>query len=800
MFAGSFRTAWRFLSRRPSLAVVATLTLALGIGANTAMFSIVRAVLLDPLPFGEPQRLVSIWPEGALPRGDYQLLDLRSKSYAQLAGHGEVYRASLVGDGEPLRLDAVAVTASFFDVLGVPPRAGRTFAADMSEPGQDKVVVIGSELFDSRFGGDEAIIGRTIQLDDVDRVVIGVAPAALRFPARSVQAWVPAVLDAADWQNQWTASYLHPIGRLAEAVSVESASRELGALMPELRDAFPWDMPSSWGTGATVISLRDAIVGDVRPALRLLFAAVGLVLLIACVNVANLLLAHHRGRTREMALRSALGGGRWAILRQLLAESLSLAALGGFAGLFLGWITLEALRQGLPVGMPRLDEISLDGGVLAFTVGLSTLAGLVMGLWPAWRASNPNLSGTLRDGSAGAGTSREHRRTAALLVVAQVMATLVLVIGAGLLIRSFAEQLDEPTGFTTRGVLTAAIAPPTSRFDSGEKQALFYDQLTDRLEALPGVRRAAVASQIPFDRALYGGVFVIDGRPTPSGGEDWPIASGLFSVSDGFFDTIGLDIERGRAFESGDGADSQLVVIVSGSLAERYWPGQDAIGERIAFPGEPEKMRTIVGIARDAKLRQLTDQSTTALYVPMSQQARSSVSIVMDTNEPSSMAAAVRREVAALDAQTPVSQIRTFEQMVATSLDQPRFTMSLLGAFAGLALLLAMVGLYGVLSYSVAQRKQEMAIRMSLGAEPSNLLSLIVKQGVLLAGLGLLLGLPAAMAASKLLQSQLFGVGLLDPWTYAIAASVLALSAVASSWLPAYRASRVDAMTLLRSE
>ncbi|MEM8995208.1 MAG: ABC transporter permease [Acidobacteriota bacterium] len=798
----AIRTAWRFLSRRPSLVAVATLTLALGIGANTAMFSIVRAVLLNPLPFAEPHRLVAVWPEGNMPRGDYLLFEERSTSYASLAGFTGAYRASLTGDGEPLRIDTAAVTSTFFTTLGSPPQLGSTFTADASDPGRDAVIVIGDELFRTRYGGDPSLIGRTLTLDGVDRTVIGVASPDLKFPSQGVQAWIPAVLDPGDWDLLWTRGYLSTIGRLAPGVEVGAANRELEALMPALRDAFPWDMPTAWGAEAQVVSLREAVVGDVKPALRLLFAAVALVLLIACVNVANLLLAHNRGRAKEMALRSALGGGRSDLLGQVLAESLALATLGGVAGLAVGWISLQLLRRNLPSDMPRLAEISLDGGVLAFTGIAAVAAGLIMGVLPALRASNPNLNKVLRDLSAGSGTGRDHRRTASLLVVAQVTATLVLVIGAGLLIRSFAAQLQEPTGLEIRGVLTAAIAPPEARFDSSEALNLFYDDLVEKLAALPGVTGAAVSNQIPFDPAFYGTVFLLEGQPEPTGGVDWPMASGRFIVSPEFFETLGLELEQGRFFDQTDRADAQPVVIISKSLASKYWPGEDdVVGKRIAFPGDRETQRRIVGVVGNVKLRQLTDSAPTALYQPMAQSPQSSVFAVLRTGaEPGAYVDDVRRTVAGLDANTPVSQIRPFEEIVATSLDQPRFTMSLLGTFATLALALAMVGLYGILSYSVAQRQQELAVRMSLGAEPARLQRLVVRQGLWLVGLGLAFGLPAAYGASKLLQSQLFGVGTVDPKTYLGAVAVLTCSALLSTWLPALRASRVDPMALLRSE
>ncbi|MEM1177793.1 MAG: FtsX-like permease family protein [Acidobacteriota bacterium] len=502
-----------------------------------------------------------------------------------------------------------------------------------------------------------------------------------------------------------------------------------------------------------------------------------------------------------MALRTALGGGRRRLVGQVLIESLALATLGGAAGLALGWATLQLLRRSLPPDLPRLEEITLDGGVLAFTIAAAVLAGLLMGVLPALRASSPNLNRVLRDLSSGSGTSRAHRQTSSLLVVAQVTATLVLVIGAGLLIRSFAEQLQEPTGLAARGVLTAAIAPPESRFDSATSLQLFYDRLVDELEALPGVEGAAVSNQIPFDDSVYGTVFLIEGRPVPSGGEDWPMARGQFLVSPGYFEALGLRLEQGRTFNTGDRADGQPVVVVSRSLASYHWPGEDAVGKRIAFPGDQETFATVVGVVGDVKLEKITEASPMALYRPMAQVPQTSAFVVLETAaDPQAYAGDLRRVVSGLDANTPVSQIRPFEELVATSLDQPRFTMALLGAFAALALALAMVGLYGILSYSVAQRQRELAIRLSLGAEPGRLRQLVVRQGLWLVALGLAFGLPSAYAASKLLQSQLFGVAAVDPKTYIGAVAILGFSALISAWIPALRASRIDPMALLRSE
>lgn len=799
MWLNDVRIALRSLAKSPGFTITVFLILALGIGANTATFSMVDAVLVRSLPYPEPDRLVNVWPEQPLPRGAYVLFEQRSRSYENLMGYGQTSRISLTGVGEPVRLSSLSVTGDFFSVLGGRAALGRVFQEGDDQPGRDRVVILGQRLFQQRFGKDPNVIGRSITLDGVERTVVGVMPANFEFPSRGVDVWLPATFDPRQFQTYWVAGALHVVGRLRPGVSVERAGTELRELMSAIRKAFPWPMPDSYGVDATAVLLREGIVGGVRPILLVLMMAVGLVLLTACVNMANLGLVRARARHREMSLRAALGAGRRRLTAQLLAESLTLGLVGGAAGLLLASAGISWLRRLLPESMPRLDEIGIDLRVAAFTLAVSLLTGLAIGILPALSASRPDLQSMLKEDSRGGGSTRGSRRFMGLLVSLEVAVTLVLAVGAGLLVRSFWERLQSPPGFEPDNVLSVSLAPPEVRYDSDAKRRILYGELLRRLAALSDVAQAGLTSQLPFSDEVFDGVFRIEGKPVASGG-DWPISDAFFSVSSDYLRTLGVPLLRGRWFTLQDREGSPGVVLISESLAQKYWPDQDPVGQRIQFPGDKE-WQTIVGVVADTKISQLTEETQTALYRPFLQAPTGPMSLVLRTrSEPERVMASLRQIVTEVEADMPVSSVQLLNDLIARSLAQPRFTMSLLFSFAVLALVLALLGIYGVTAYTVTQRNREIAVRVALGAAPRRVLWLIVRQGLALAVLGVALGVPAALMAARYMRELLYGVSSQDPATFSAVALLLTAMVTLASYLPARRALHIDPVLQLRSE
>jgi putative ABC transport system permease protein len=797
MWLNDVRIALRSLAKSPGFTITVLLILALGIGANTATFSMVNAVLMRSLPYPEPDRLVDVWPEKPLPRGAYALLEQRSRSYEDLIGYGQVSRLSLTGVGEPVRLSSLFVTGDFFSVLGSRAALGRAFQEGDDQPGRDRVVILSQKLFQQRFANDSKVIGRSINLDGVERTVVGVMPANFAFPSRDVDVWLPATLDPSQFQTYWVTGALHMVGRLRPGVSVERAGAELRELMPVVRKAFPWPMPDTYGMDANAVLLRERMVGGVRPILLVLMMAVSLVLLIACVNMANLGLVRARARHREMSLRAALGAGRGRLTAQLLAESLTLGMVGGAAGLLLGAAGLSWLRARLPESMPRLEEIGIDLRVAAFTLVVSLLTGLAIGILPALSASRPDLQGTLKEDSRGGGSARS-RRFMGLLVSVEVAVTLVLAVGAGLLVRSFWERLQSPPGFEPDNVLSVALAPPEVRYDSDAKRRILYDGLLRRLAALPDVAQVGLTSQLPFSDGIFDAVFQIEGKPADNG--DWPIANAFFAVSSDYLRTLGVPLVRGRWFTPQDREGAPGAVLISESLAQRYWPNQDPVGKRLQFPGDQE-WQTIVGVVADTKISQLTEETRTALYRPFLQAPTGPMSVVLRTrSEPERVITSLRRIVAEVEADMPVSSVQSLDDLITRSLAQPRFTMGLLFSFAVLALVLALLGIYGVTAYAVTQRNREIAVRVALGAGPRHVLWLIVRQGLALAVLGVALGVPTALVATRYMEELLYGVSSQDPATFSAVALLLAAIVTLASYLPARRALHVDPILELRAE
>jgi len=797
------RYAAQQLRTHAGFTIVAVLTLALGIGANTAMFSVVNAVLLRPLPYRQPDRLVFVDADGLYYEGTYLQFRERARTMDVAA-----YRArdfSLTGRGDPVQLHGVQVSPNFFSTLGATPAIGRGFLAGESQPGDSSAVVLSYALWRSRFGGDAGVLGESIDLDGTRRTVVGVMPPDVRFPSATAQLWVPLAIDPSNRTAIWSTN-ANMIGRLRDGATLAQARAEVGTLAPQMLSLFPWSMPAEFGRKATAVPLRTQLVGTVRPMLLILLGAVGFVLLIACVNVANLLLMRTAERQREMAIRTALGAARGRLVRQMLTESMLLALTGGAVGLLLAFVGVRALSASLPSDTPRLAEIGVDGRVLIVTLGVAIATGLAFGLLPALRAGAGDAQSALREGGRGSSAGVERRRLRGWLVSIEVALAVVLVTGAGLLTRSFRELMKVDPGFRTESLVSATIAPPAFRFHSDASRRLFYEQLLERIDALPGVRTAAITSRLPFGERNYGSVFRVEGRPNPAQTGDWPWADIGATISPDYFRAMGMHLIRGRAFTAADRPGAPRVVLISESLAQKYWPNEDPIGKRITGPGEAKPdasdWETIVGIVADVKHDQLGEAPKRAFYRPLLQTGVEDImSVVVRTNaDPRVFAGRLRRVVASVDRDTPVSDIHTMTDLIASSLSRPRFALALLAAFGLLALVLGAVGIHGVIACDVSQRTHEIGVRMALGARPGEVLRMVVWQGMVLVLAGIAAGLLAAAGATRLLATLLYGVRPMDPITFAIVPIVLLGVALAASYLPARRAARVDPMLALRGE
>ncbi|HSF39238.1 MAG TPA: ABC transporter permease [Thermoanaerobaculia bacterium] len=796
------RFAFRTLAKNPSFTLMVVLTLALGIGANTAIFSVVDGVLFRPLPYADPDRLVFLWPEGSFPRGGLELLRERNRVYERLSAVSLPLEVSLTGRGEPERLVGVEATPDLFSTLGVGAVVGRPLEEGEEGTGRDRVVVLSYRLWQRRFGADPGVVGSLVTVDGVDRTVVGVMPRGFNFPARETDVWIPSVLAPDDIVRHWGYIWLRPVGRLRPGATVGQARAELAALVPEVRSAFPWHMPADWAVSTDAVPLRDALVGNVRPMLLVLLGSVGLVLLVACVNVGNLMLTRAALRQKEVAVRAALGAGRGRLVRQLLTESLLLALLGGGAGLLLAALGIPVLSSVLPADMPRLDEVRIDARVLGFTLALAGLTGLGFGLAPALRVFRPDVHRELREGE-GAGTNRRRLRLVSGLVAAEVALAVILVIGAVLLVQSLWRLLQVDPGFREEQIVAATVAPPELRYADDVRRRLFYQELARRLEALPGVSTVALGSGVPFGGGGYGSVFLIEGRPEPgtAGAADWPYADSRVMVSPEYFKALEIPLLQGRGFTGSDDASAPKVVLVSRELAETYWKDEPVIGRRIRFPGPGEPWWTVVGVVGDVKWSRLDAEKGSGLYLPLLQGPTGPMRVVVrSAAEPNRVAAGLRDVVADLDPDTPLSDVRTMEELIAASVAESRAIMLLLGAFAAVALALGAVGIYGVVASAVAQRTREIGIRMALGAQTGTVLRLVLWQGGVLAALGIALGLPGAWGATRVLQSLLFEVSATDPLTFAIVPLLLAAVALLASYVPARRAARVNPTQAIRGE
>ena len=807
------RYAARSLLRNPGFAAIAVLTLALGIGANTTIFTVVRSVLFRPLPYQAPERTAMLWNswEGEA-RGRLsapELFDYRQgvRSFEQIGAYA-VGEANLTGEGAPERVPSAFMTADMFGVLGVGPTLGRAFTPEEDRPGGPEVVVLSHGLWQRRFGGDVAVIGRAIRVNGKPRTVLGVMPPEFKLPmdfreARPAQLFVPLALDPADPGNRGS-HYLLGVGRLRPNATLDQARAEMGGVVQRWKDEGLIDWAPEFG--AVPVRVAEELTGDVRPTLFILLAAVGLVLLIACANVANLLLARSDARRRELAVRAAIGAGRGRILRQLLTESLLLALVGGLAGVAMALFGVEGLVALAPEGMPRVESIRLDAAVLLFGGAIAVLTGLLFGVAPALQASRTDLARTLREGGRGATTGRVQQRFRSVLVVAEIALSVVLVIGAGLLIRSFWELRGTELGFQPEHVVTARISLPSADYPDEGDAAAFYRELTGRIEAIPGVSEVAAVRVLPLEGEIGDWGIDIAGKAEPA---DNTFKGDFQAATPGYIEAMGIKLVRGRTLEEGDQADALPVVVVNRTMAERYWPGEDPIGQQLRVGG-PEQGRpwlTVVGIVEDVRHNAITEEPRTEMYLPHAQVPLSiggplgTMSLVIRTTRPAeAVFLRLREEVREMDPNLPVADLRTLEEVVSSALAEPRFIMLLLAAFAALALLLGAVGIYGVMSYAVGLRTQEFGIRMALGGRAGDVLRLVARQGASLAVTGIVIGVVAAFATTRLLASLLYGVDAADPWTFAAVPVLLLGIALLASYLPALRATRVDPAIALRAE
>jgi predicted permease len=796
------RYAFRMLRKKPSFTVIVVLALAIGIGANTAIFSVVNAILLRSLPYKNAERISMIWMDN--PKLGVSQDWHSYPNYVDYKEQNQVYEDmaafndrsfNLTGTGDPVRVVGVWTTASLFSVLGVEPALGRTFTQEEEEPGKDLVVVLSNGLWQSRFGGDPGIVGQPINMNGVNRTVVGVMPASFQFPEKKKELWIPLAISPQRKQARNSISY-KAVGRLKPGVTIEQARADMGAIAKRLDDQY-----FQSGYGINLVPLHDQETHTVRPALLVLLGAVAFVLLIACANVANLLLARAALREREVAIRVALGAGRSRIIRQVLTESALLSLAGGAAGLLLAVWGLKVLVALSPADIPRLDQTGIDGKVLAFTLAVSLVTGLIFGLAPALQTSKSDPNESLKEGGRGSTGGVSGRRVRNLLVVSEIALSLILLIGAGLLIKSFMRLQQFELGFNPDNLLTMRVQLPGSKYRDGKQVAGFYQRLLERMETVPGVQSLGAISSVFLTDTPQSTNFSIEGRPVPTGAE--AIEVPLDSISPRYFRVMGIPLLRGREFDNRDVEGATPVVIINETFARRFFEGEDPIGKRFVY-GSPDPKNpwiTIVGVVGDMRRTGFDKAVRPETFLPEAQNPDNELTIVARTaTDPATFAGALRNEVWSIDKDQSVYDIKTMHQTLSEMMSQRRFNMLLLGLFAAVALTLAAVGIYGVISYSVTQRSHEIGIRIALGAQSRDVLKLVVGQGMLLAGIGVSIGLIAASALTQLMSSLLFGVSAADPVTFVLISLLLIGVALAACFVPARRATKVDPMVALRYE
>ncbi len=809
------RTLWqdirfglRLLWKHPGFTFVAVAALALGIGANTAVFSLVNALLINPLPFPDMDRLVTVYervPAQGNERNEASIanyLDWRAQNQSfENIGVYRWWSANLTGNDQPERLQGFLVSASLLDTIGLKPMLGRNFNADEEQPGKDNVAILSYGVWQRRFAADANIIGQTILLNGVKRQVVGVLPANINFP-RGAEILAPLSLTPEQQANRGNHSFL-VVGRLKNGVSLVQAQREMNTIAARLETQYP---NTNTGRSTSLFTLYDDTVQHGKVLLLVLLGAVGFVLLIACANIANLMLARASSRLKEIAIRSALGASRWRVARQLLIESVIVALAGGVFGLLIGQWGISFFKSLAPAEVanfvPGWHRVGMNPIVLVYTLGLSVVTGLLFGLAPAWQATKPDLVETLKEGG-GKSAAGGRQRLRSALVVAEVALSLVLLISAGLLIKSFLKLSTTDPGFNSESVLTMQLILPRARYEQPEARAVFYRDLEQRIRSLSGVASAGLVNYLPLGGSNSSDDFLIEGLPTPPRGQEYV---GRYRVcTPDYFQTLGIRILRGRGFTGADSETAAPVVIVNETLVRKFWPNADpsvVLGKRFRTSGPPERnpWREIVGVINDVR-HEMNGPIQPEYYLPHAQDPWNAMALVAKTKvEPMALASLVRKEVQAMDKDQPVFSTRSMQEVRAQSVIIYNTSSQMLSVFAAIAMLLAALGIYGVMSYSVSQRTHEIGVRLALGASRQHVLKLMIWQGMKLAGLGMVIGLAGALALTSLMKSLLFGVSTTDPLTYGVVVSVLAVVALLACYLPARRATKVDPIIALRYE
>jgi predicted permease len=797
------RYGLRILSKSPGFALLAVLTLALGIGANTAIFSLVNGIMLAPLPYLKPEELVSV--NGTYPRGAFAAMRQQVHSVS-VATYAEGHEFNLTGQDDPTRLTGTLVSAELFSVLGVKPALGRAFSPGEDAAGQDNYVILSHALWQRRFGGDRSVIGRVIQIEGVGRQVLGVMPEDFRFPSAKTQIWLPLHLDPTNVTAYWANDFMPVIGRLRPGSNLQQAQADIRLFQSHVGDLFPWKMPPAWNADIAVVPLKSAMVADVRTRLLMLLGAAALILLIACANVANLLLSRAATREKEIGIRSALGAARDRIVRQLLTESVLLATMGGLFGLMFAAAGLRLLKAALPADTPRLMNAHMDWRLLTFTATLSIFTGLVFGLAPALHLSRSGLVEVLQSAGRGA-TVSVSRRLRSSLAVAEVGFAVLLVIVAGLLIRSFWALSHVNPGFQTENIVTARITPNEDFCADVGRCLAFYHSVVEQAQAAPGISGAALINTLPLGGRVAKQVMDFEGHaPSQTNNLIW-----LNVVTPDYFHVMGIPLREGNGFSRTDESGNPPVVVLTADTAQRFWPGQSAVGKHVRVPGETE-WRTVVGVISNVRAydlrRNAPEFMAGTVYVPLSPKARvegavvpSKMTIAVRTTLPESQIAdSVRRIVAALNHDVPISEVRTMSGVISDAESTPASTTSLFVTFAALALVLGMIGIYGVLAFLVAKRTREISIRIALGAQRRDVLWLVLKEGTKFGAVGIALGLVSAFLVTHWITSELYGVSSVDPLTFASVAVVMVLVTTLACYVPARRAMRVDPLIALRPE
>lgn len=811
-----FRQAFRKLSRTPWFTAVAVLTLAVGIGANTAIFSVVDGVLLQPLPYPEADRLVGLWHAApGLDLAEFEQSNTTYTLYSEAAQSFEAIGlagrtgATLTGSGEPTRLVTATATASLFQVLRTPPLLGRTFSQTEDDPGGSRVVILSHALWSDRFGAEQGVLGQTITLGDEPFEVIGVMPAEFAYPSPETQLWTPHVISAEDLGranfSPWS------VGRLKPGVTAETAAAELNQILPRLPEVYPGEMTAGMMENAGITSvvrpMKEDVVGDVGQMLWILLGTVTFVLLIACANVANLFLVRAEGRQREMAVRSAMGAGRADLIRAYLTESTILSMIGGGVGIGLALVGLKALVAIGPDSLPRIGEIGIHGSVLGFTTGVSLLAGLLFGAVPAFKYGRPSLAMALKEGGRGGSLGKDTHRVNNALVAAQVALALMLLVGSGLMARSFFELRRVDPGFEPENLLTLNLALIPNEVESDEQSAAFFQQVLDNIRSVPGVVEAGASTSLPLSGGWSTNAMIIDGRPLAA--DEVPPILTTNLTAPGYFETMGIRVLEGRTLERQDHEGRTDVAVISQALARQYWPSESPIGKRVApnlpTAGASPDWITIVGVVEDVRDNGLAQDAPSMVYYPMVTSGGydpvTRLFLTIRTQgDPVGVLPAVRAEIWALDTRLPVSNVQTGAELLRDSAARTTFTLVMLGIAAAVALLLGTIGVYGVISYIVSQRIREFGIRLAMGAEVRQIRRMVVGQGLRVAVIGVALGLAGGLALTRLMRALLFGVSAADPLTYAAVSFVLLGVSAVAAYVPARRASSVDPASALRHE